>query len=296
MGNGQKAQHKRERAKNDAKKGATSQLKANEAAKNIVCQVCRNTFLCTVRKKALDEHAGNKHSKKLEECFPGFVETANKNTRTFFVTSQRAVEGLKVAWEQVLSSGERIDVLEEWKALPYFVVGRSTAKAVKEMFKIDPLGADESGNSESLADYIIKYFNSTRGKELLFLVGDKRREELPNKLSKSGILLKELRIYETKPNSSFSTELDKISEYLVERKKTINWIIFFSPSGVDNSLELLKVNLLKDWDKIKIASIGKTTSKYLENIKNIKVNITSPKPEAESLAESIHEYNKNLLS
>ncbi|CAG8600960.1 5023_t:CDS:2, partial [Funneliformis caledonium] len=269
---GQKAQHKRERAKNDAKKGATSQLKANEAAKNIVCQVCRNTFLCTVRKKALDEHAG------------------------VIVTSQRAVEGLKVAWEQVLSSGERIDVLEEWKTLPYFVVGRSTAKAVKEMFEIDPLGADESGNSESLADYIIKYFNSTRGKELLFLVGDKRREELPNKLSKSGILLKELRIYETKPNSSFSTELDKISEYLVERKKTINWIIFFSPSGVDNSLELLKVNLLKDWDKIKIASIGKTTSKYLENIKNIKVNITSPKPEAESLAESIHEYNKNLLS
>ncbi|CAB4409025.1 unnamed protein product [Rhizophagus irregularis] len=78
MGNGQKAQHKRERAKNDAKKGPTSQLKTNEAAKNIVCQVCRNTFLCTVRKKALEEHADNKHGKKLEECFPGFVETAGK--------------------------------------------------------------------------------------------------------------------------------------------------------------------------------------------------------------------------
>ncbi|CAI2189759.1 2521_t:CDS:2 [Funneliformis geosporum] len=171
-------------------------------------------------------------------------------------TSQRAVEGLKVAWDQILSSGERIDVLEKWKKIPYFVVGKSTAKAVREMFEINSLGADESGNSESLADYIIEYFNSIRGKgphnqrlKLLFLVGDKRREELPNKLSKSGISLKELRIYETKPNSSFSTELDKISKFLVEKKKTINWITFFSPSGVDNSLELLKVNLLKDWDK-----------------------------------------------
>jgi len=193
--------------------------------------------------------------------------------------------------------GERKDVLEKWKKLPYFVVGKSTAKTVRETFNIDPLGADESGNSESLADYIIKYFNPSQEKgsynrqlELLFLVGDKRRDELPNKLSKSGISLKELLIYETKPNSLFSNELSKMLEFLVERKKKIDWIIFFSPSGVDVSLELLKINLLKDWDKIKIASIGKTTSKYLEDSKNINVSITSPKPEAESLAKSIHEY------
>ncbi|CAG8504730.1 9909_t:CDS:2 [Ambispora gerdemannii] len=75
MGNGQKAQHKRERAaKNGAKAGSTSQKKANEAARTIICSVCRNTFLCTVRTKALNEHATNKHSKNLDECFPGFVE------------------------------------------------------------------------------------------------------------------------------------------------------------------------------------------------------------------------------
>ncbi|CAG8557096.1 18315_t:CDS:2 [Acaulospora morrowiae] len=78
MGNGQKAQHKRERAKTQAQKAPTSQLKTNEAAKNIMCQVCRNTFLCTVRQKALTEHAENKHNKKLDECFPGFVEIARK--------------------------------------------------------------------------------------------------------------------------------------------------------------------------------------------------------------------------
>ncbi|KAL1922955.1 uncharacterized protein VTP21DRAFT_9331 [Calcarisporiella thermophila] len=74
MGNGQKAQHKRERnAKKDASSGKSSQLKSNEAAKNIICQVCRQAFLCTVREKALEEHAENKHGKKGVECFPGLV-------------------------------------------------------------------------------------------------------------------------------------------------------------------------------------------------------------------------------
>ncbi|KAG2189190.1 hypothetical protein INT44_004332, partial [Umbelopsis vinacea] len=77
MGNGQKAQMKRDRNAKDAKKGPTSQLKAvsvhriNNAAKSVICQVCKQTFLCTIRAKALTEHADNKHSKTLEECFPG---------------------------------------------------------------------------------------------------------------------------------------------------------------------------------------------------------------------------------
>ncbi|ORY05765.1 DUF1909-domain-containing protein [Basidiobolus meristosporus CBS 931.73] len=82
MGNGQKAQQKRERNAKMAKANTnTSQLKANAAAKSIICQTCRQTFLCTVREKAftfsflsLAEHAENKHSKTTAECFPGFVE------------------------------------------------------------------------------------------------------------------------------------------------------------------------------------------------------------------------------
>ncbi|KAI9291429.1 DUF1909-domain-containing protein [Neoconidiobolus thromboides FSU 785] len=70
MGNGAKAQMKRERNAKDSKT-AKSQLKVNEQARTIICQVCRSTFLCTIRPKALAEHAENKHSKKLEECFPG---------------------------------------------------------------------------------------------------------------------------------------------------------------------------------------------------------------------------------
>ncbi|KAF9160198.1 hypothetical protein DFQ27_005056 [Actinomortierella ambigua] len=77
MGNGQKAQMRRERNAKDAA-GGKSQLKVNEAAKNIICTICRQTFLCTIRSKNLEEHATNKHGKALLECFPGFVETPKK--------------------------------------------------------------------------------------------------------------------------------------------------------------------------------------------------------------------------
>ncbi|KAG0240335.1 hypothetical protein BGW41_007048 [Actinomortierella wolfii] len=78
MGNGQKAQMRRERNAKDAGGAAKSQLKANEAAKNIICVICRQTFLCTIRAKNLEEHASNKHGKGLQDCFPGFVETPKK--------------------------------------------------------------------------------------------------------------------------------------------------------------------------------------------------------------------------
>ncbi|KAJ9161457.1 hypothetical protein NKR19_g2260 [Coniochaeta hoffmannii] len=70
-GNGAKAAQKRERNAKDAKGGAKSQLKVNEAAKSIQCKVCFATFLSTTREKGLAEHTLNKHNKSVAECFPG---------------------------------------------------------------------------------------------------------------------------------------------------------------------------------------------------------------------------------
>ncbi|KAK3187627.1 hypothetical protein K4F52_003685 [Lecanicillium sp. MT-2017a] len=69
MGNGAKAQMKRERnakATNTAK----SQLKVNQAAMDIQCQICKSTFLKTTKAPELTKHAENKHSKALADCFP----------------------------------------------------------------------------------------------------------------------------------------------------------------------------------------------------------------------------------
>ncbi|KAL9940630.1 hypothetical protein V8E36_000118 [Tilletia maclaganii] len=74
MGNGNRAAQKRERNAKDATKEPKSQLKLNEAAKNVKCSVCFQTFLSTVRGPALQQHA-EKHSKDMSTCFPGW--TAN---------------------------------------------------------------------------------------------------------------------------------------------------------------------------------------------------------------------------
>ncbi|KAL2830512.1 At2g23090 like protein [Aspergillus cavernicola] len=78
MGNGARAAQKRERNAKDAKSTGKSQIKTNEAAKDIQCVVCRSTFLKTTRGPALTEHATNKHSKTLLDCFPNFVEAPKK--------------------------------------------------------------------------------------------------------------------------------------------------------------------------------------------------------------------------
>ncbi|KDQ54724.1 hypothetical protein JAAARDRAFT_37824 [Jaapia argillacea MUCL 33604] len=72
MGNGAKAQQKRERATKGAPGKAKSQLKVNEASKSIVCVTCRQPFMITTRQPALEDHAKNKHEKTLADCFPDF--------------------------------------------------------------------------------------------------------------------------------------------------------------------------------------------------------------------------------
>ncbi|EGU13616.1 hypothetical protein RTG_00053 [Rhodotorula toruloides ATCC 204091] len=71
-GNGAKAQQKRERNAKDAKKGPTSQLANNKAAMNLKCKICMQLFMNTSRAPQLKEHAENKHSKDIKDCFPDF--------------------------------------------------------------------------------------------------------------------------------------------------------------------------------------------------------------------------------
>ncbi|WIA13555.1 hypothetical protein OEZ86_006815 [Tetradesmus obliquus] len=72
-GNGQKSATKRERnaAKLAAPKG--SQLKQNQAAMTLKCNVCLTTFVCTSKEQQLKDHQENKHPKAtFEQCFPDY--------------------------------------------------------------------------------------------------------------------------------------------------------------------------------------------------------------------------------
>ncbi|KAH9861422.1 hypothetical protein J1614_011168 [Plenodomus biglobosus] len=69
MGNGAKAQQKRDRKGDAGPKEAKSQLKANAAAQTIKCKTCFQTFQGTTSRKMLTDHASNKHSKEYTDCF-----------------------------------------------------------------------------------------------------------------------------------------------------------------------------------------------------------------------------------
>ncbi|KAL8387874.1 hypothetical protein RB595_009611 [Gaeumannomyces hyphopodioides] len=70
MGNGNRAQQKRERNAKDQKGIKKSQLKV---AKKIQCEICKVTFLSTIRGEELEQHSINKHAKRdMVECFPTY--------------------------------------------------------------------------------------------------------------------------------------------------------------------------------------------------------------------------------
>ncbi|KAF2748235.1 DUF1909-domain-containing protein [Sporormia fimetaria CBS 119925] len=79
MGNGAKAQQKRERAKDKGKSEPKSQLKSNAAAQTIKCKICFQPFQSTTNRKMLEGHAEN-HNKDFVECFKenDGVEKADK--------------------------------------------------------------------------------------------------------------------------------------------------------------------------------------------------------------------------
>ncbi|CAG8756239.1 7210_t:CDS:2, partial [Racocetra fulgida] len=126
-------------------------------------------------------------------------------------TSQKAVKGLKLAWNNSFNDVTEVDsfIKEKnlWKNLPFFVVGKATAKAADDL-NLNTLGL-KSGNSESLAEYIIQSHSESNptALSLLFLTGDKRLDKLPTRLSEAGIKLEELLVYETRPDENFSTEM-----------------------------------------------------------------------------------------
>ncbi|CAG8517710.1 2611_t:CDS:2 [Diversispora eburnea] len=200
----------------------------------------------------------------IEELTKILKDGPEKKYWGFVVTSQRAIEGLKLAWNKAFKANcesftidqEKITTL--WKNLPFFVIGKATSEAMKDL-----------------------KFNN--------ILGDKRRDELPSKLSQADIKLDELLVYETKQREDFLIELDKI----IKEHKKINWVIFFSPSGVDVALNNLQK--LEIWNEIKVATIGKTTGNYLVT-KGIKIHVISPKPEPEILVQSIDNYEISLHS
>lgn len=133
-------------------------------------------------------------------------------------TSARACEAWKNASDLVAApslglyhTGQAQSLLElslaRWCALPFYVVGKSTASTLRELDHAPKdIRGEDSGNAEQLARYILNDTRQMSGK-LLYLTGDKNRDTLPSILASGGLALHQIQVYETRGSARFATDL-----------------------------------------------------------------------------------------
>jgi len=178
-------------------------------------------------------------------------------------TSPRAVEAIAqvVPW----ASQEELG----WHNRPVFAVGPRTAAGLRSIgFK--PEG-EESGSAVPLAEHILA---RTVERRLLFLCGDRRRDELPDRLREGGIELEEICVYRT----LLRGDLDFSGLARPE------WIVFFSPSGVEAVLAANPPVL----SRAKLVAIGETTAEALRAA-GLQVHAIAKRPSADGVLLAVRD-------
>lgn len=167
------------------------------------------------------------------------------------LTSPRAAEGL---------AGQDVSA---WQDKPVFVVGPATAARARRL-GLQPRG-EEAGSAEALAEVVIAGLPT---KPLLFLCGDRRRDTLPGCLREADVPLEECVVYRTTGDAS------ALEAALSVRP---DWLVFFSPSGVEAALECDGIS----WNSLLLAAIGPTTAEALrESGRSPAAVAAAPTPEA----------------
>lgn len=170
----------------------------------------------------------------------------------------------------------------------FFAPGKVSAQSfLDSSFQVK--GFESSGDASSLAKFIVQYTeelsaeekSAIQSKRLLFLTGDKTRDELSSALSAASIAVEQLQVYSTHPNSNLTAMLEAAQSNIVNK---FDWVVFFSPSGVDLTLSTLKNS--PDWASTKVAAIGNTTKLHLES-QSVLVHAVPSKPTAEQLFGAI---------
>ncbi|MEP0546083.1 MAG: uroporphyrinogen-III synthase [Rhodothermales bacterium] len=159
--------------------------------------------------------------------------------------------------------------LSAWQSKTTFVVGPATAEAARAL-GLRPEG-EEAGQADDLADRIAaRRFEAP----LLFLCGDRRRDALPDRLRATGIAVEERVVYRTLLDASALRE---------PTGRPPDWVVFFSPSGVEAAQEVVAAS----WNRARKAAIGPTTADALRAVGFAPATVAdAPAPEALAAALS----------
>jgi len=161
-----------------------------------------------------------------------------------------------------------------------FTLGKRT----KQLFDAENIEVffDEKANTASDLIALLSP-DDWRNKRFLFPCGDKSLRVVAEKLANIAEV-KEVIVYQTVKPEINKKLFDKIEARLINRE--INFVCFFSPSGIENFLEIFGGRFLT---KIKIAAIGETTAqKAREN--DLIIGFVSTRTNAEIFAGEFIEY------
>lgn len=156
-------------------------------------------------------------------------------------------------------------------------VGEKTAAELrKEKLKVDL--QPEQSSSKKMA--LQGAFQKTKKLKILFPHAEDARQEFVDLLKESHQILNFV-LYRKQPLPHAREECQKIL------REKINWILFYSPSAVDQFMNLFDANdLNRFFRKTRIAAIGQTTCDHLKK-KNLCCDLMSEKSTSEDLLERI---------
>ncbi len=123
-------------------------------------------------------------------------------------------------------------------------------------------------------------------KKLLYVRGDKSLRTIPNLLTDKATV-DEIVVYETREIRPQKNELNDVEERLTSGE--IDWICFFSPSGVQSFRGLFEP---KFFEYANVAAIGETTEREARQA-NMKVRFTSSRANVGDFAAGLAEHIKN---
>lgn len=166
----------------------------------------------------------------------------------------------------VFTSANAVDIIAAHKTeQPHwriYCIGHTTAKKVNEAYPGSIAGMGD--DAAALADVIIK----DGVEEVIFFCGDKRRDELPEKLRQNNVTVHEVIAYGT-----ISTPLQVAEPY--------DGILFFSPSAVES---FFGINTIPEHTVM--FAIGNTTAAELRKYSDNKI-VVGERPGKTALMEKV---------
>lgn len=191
-------------------------------------------------------------------------------------TSPRSVD----ACEQALNELGPTKIDAEWTKLHNYCVGEVTHNLIHVALDLNARGK-HTGNANNLADFIFENLEGIRlERPFLFPCGNLRQDTLQLKLMDYGYFLDPIEVYETVAHSELEQNLKKA---LIDEKA--EYVAFFSPSGVNYTIAILK-KLELDLQNFKLIAIGPSTRKCLET-NGLEVYKTAEKPSVEYLVKAL---------